>query len=106
MKSFAIVGAGAVGSYYGGRLAEAGHAVKFLLRSDYEVVKEKGLRVESCDGDFFLPSVDCAQSAEEIGPVDVVIVAWKATANAYFEEAIRPMLHEDSVVLTLSLIHI
>jgi len=34
MKSFAIVGAGAVGSYYGGRLAEAGYDVRFLLRSD------------------------------------------------------------------------
>lgn len=101
MKTFAIVGAGAVGSYYGGRLAEAGHAVTFLLRSDYEVVKEKGLRVESIDGDFFLPSVECARTPEEIGPVDVVIVAWKATSNGHYESVIRPMLHDDSVVLTL-----
>ena len=46
MRSFAIVGAGAVGSYYGGRLAAAGNNVRFLLRSDYEVVNKKGLVVE------------------------------------------------------------
>ena len=101
MKTFAIVGAGAVGSYYGGRLAEAGHSVKFLLRSDYEVVKAKGLRVESLDGDFFLPLVECARTPEEIGPVDVVIVAWKSTSNGHFDAVIRPLLHDNSVVLTL-----
>jgi 2-dehydropantoate 2-reductase len=101
MKSFAIVGAGAVGSYYGGRLAEAGQSVKFLLRSDYQVVNENGLKVESIHGDFFLPSVDCARTPEEIGPVDVVIVAWKATSNQHYQSVIGPMLREDSVVLTL-----
>lgn len=42
MRSFAIVGAGAVGSYYGGRLAAAGNNVRFLLRSDYHIVNKKG----------------------------------------------------------------
>lgn len=101
MKSFAIIGAGAVGSYYGGRLARAGREVRFLLRSDYEVVKEKGLEVESIDGDFRLPEVNCARTSEEIGPVDVVIVAWKATSNGRFEEVISSLLHEDTVILTL-----
>jgi len=75
MKTFAVVGAGAVGSYYGARLAEAGHAVTFLLRADYEVVRKRGLRVESVHGDFELPEVSCARTAEDIGPVDLVIVA-------------------------------
>ncbi len=101
MKIFAIVGAGAVGSYYGARLAEAGNEVRFLLRSDYEVVREGGLEIESIHGDFKVPEVICARSAEEIGKVDVVIVAWKTTANERYEEVIGPMLHDDSVVLTL-----
>ncbi len=101
MKSFAIVGAGAVGSYYGGRLAEAGYDVRFLLRSDYEPVKRDGLRVESSDGDFDLSEVRCARTSQEIGKVDVVIVAWKTTANDGFEAVISPMLHEHSVILTL-----
>lgn len=101
MKSFAIIGAGAVGSYYGGRLAEAGNDVRFLLRSDYEVVKKNGLKVESIDGDFFLPEVTCARTPEEIGPVDVVIVAWKATSNGRFKEVISPLLHDDTAIITL-----
>ena len=101
MRSFVIVGAGAVGSYYGGRLAAAGNEVHFLLRSDYEVVNEKGLVVESIDGDFQLPEVNCATTPEEIGPVDVVIVAWKATSNHCFQEVIGPMLHKETAIVTL-----
>jgi len=101
MKTFAIVGSGAVGCYYGGRLAHAGHEVNFLLRADYHVMAEKGLRVESSDGDFILPEVRCARTPEEIGPVDVVIVAWKTTANEHYEKVITPLLHEGSIILTL-----
>ena len=50
--TIAVVGAGAVGSYYGGRLAQHGHDVHFLLRSDYDAVRENGLAVHSRDGDF------------------------------------------------------
>lgn len=101
MKSFAIIGAGAVGSYYGGRLAQAGHDVRFLLRSDYDLVKAKGLRVQSIDGDFVLPKVTCARTSAEIGPVDVVIVAWKATSNGLFKEVISPLLHKETIIVTL-----
>lgn len=101
MTTFAIVGSGAVGSYFGGRLAMAGNEVRFLLRSDYEVVKEKGLRVESIDGDFELADLECAKSSEELGPVDVVIVAWKATSNGRAGEVIAPLLHEKTLIVTL-----
>ena len=101
MKSFAIVGAGAVGSYYGARLAAAGNEVRFLLRSDFVEVSRNGLKVESIHGDFNLPVVACFRSPETVGKVDVVIVAWKATANDYFEAVIGPMLHEDTIILTL-----
>ena len=101
MKSFAIIGTGAVGSYYGGRLAQAGNKVRFLLRSDYEIVREQGLKVESIHGDFQLPEVSCAQTPEEIGPVDIVIIAWKTTANEYFDQTVSPLLHEGTVILTL-----
>jgi 2-dehydropantoate 2-reductase len=101
MKSFAIVGAGAVGSYYGARLAAAGNEVRFLLRSDFDEVSRNGLKVESIHGDFNLPKVACFRSPEVVGKVDVVIVAWKTTANDYFEAVIGPMLHEDTIILTL-----
>jgi len=101
MKSFAIVGAGAVGCYYGARLAEAGHDVRFLLRSDFDHVSQHGMSIKSIHGDFVLPEVTCARTPEELGKVDVVIVAWKATSNDHYESVISPLLHEDTAILTL-----
>jgi 2-dehydropantoate 2-reductase len=97
----AIVGAGAVGGYYGARLAESGMDVSFLLRSDYAHVKSHGFVVESVAGDFGLADVQCAETAQEIGPVYLVIVAWKTTSNRHYEEVIAPLLHAQSLILTL-----
>jgi len=101
LKRVAIVGTGAIGGYYGARLAQAGVDVRFLLRRDFDHVREHGFHVESVAGDFDLPEVTCAQSSQEIGPVDLVVVAWKTTANASYKEVIAPLLHENTVILTL-----
>ena len=100
-QSVAVVGSGAVGLYHGGRLAAAGADVRFLLRSDYAAVKRDGLRCQSLHGDFALPQVNGFQTPEEIGPVDLVIVSWKTTANAHLKEVLPPLLHADTQVLTL-----
>ena len=101
IRTIGIVGSGAVGIYYGSRILEAGGEVRFLLRGDYEVVQERGFEVRSVDGDLSLPSPQCYRDAAEMGPVDLVIVAWKATANAYAQEVITPLLHDESKILTL-----
>jgi len=100
-KSVAVVGSGAIGLYYGGRLAKAGEDVKFLLRSDYDVISQTGLKVESVHGDFELPVVQAFRSPEEIGPVDLVIVAWKTTANGNFAKVLPPLLHAGTQIVTL-----
>ncbi len=99
----AIIGSGAVGCYYGGRLAQHGHDVHFLLRSDHDVVKAGGLHVKSCDGDFHLPQVNCHRSTAEIGPCDLVIVAMKTTANEALPGLIPPLLGTgpETMILTL-----
>jgi 2-dehydropantoate 2-reductase len=97
----AVVGSGAIGLYYGGRLAAAGEDVRFLARSDYESLKAHGLTVESAHGDFKLPQPQVYQNAAGIGPVDLVIVAWKATANPHLGEVLPPLLHAETQVLTL-----
>ena len=56
-QSVAVVGAGAIGLYYGGRLAAAGEDVRFLARADYDVLRRDGLKVESVHGDFEVPQV-------------------------------------------------
>ena len=96
-----VVGSGAIGLYYGGRLAEAGGDVRFLARSDFEALSQNGIRAESVAGDFHLPRVEVFRSPEEIGPVDLVIVSWKATANGALAETLPPLLHEGTQVLTL-----
>src|ERR1043166_5296184 len=53
-RTIAVVGAGAVGAYYGGRLAQHGQDVHFLVRSDYQTLKREGWTIRSCDGDFQL----------------------------------------------------
>lgn len=97
----AIVGSGAIGCYYGGRLALHGNDVHFLMRSDYDAVKQGGLRVRSHRGDFTLPRVNCHRSTAEIGPCDVVIIAMKATANDVLLELLPPLLKPDTLLLTL-----
>lgn len=100
-STIAIVGSGAIGLYYGGRLAEAGHDVRFLLRGDYDTVVKEGLRCQSVHGDFHLHPVQAYRTPAEIGPVDLVIVAWKATSNAMLAEVLPPLLHPGTQVVTL-----
>ncbi len=99
--TIAILGAGALGCYYGARLAEAGHEVRFIMRSAYEPVREHGLRVTSVEGDMFLPHPQVFRTPEDCGPVDLVIVCWKTTCNEHLATALPPLLHEGTRVITL-----
>lgn len=98
----AVVGSGAVGSYYGARLALGGHDVHFLLRSDFEQVRRRGLTIRSeLQAEAHLHPVSCHESTESIGPVDLVIIALKATSNAALPDLIPPLLHDRTALLTL-----
>lgn len=97
----AIVGAGAIGLYYGGKLAQFGRDVHFLLRSDYETVRKRGLRIRSKTENIHLARVNAYRSTAEIGPCDLVIVAAKTTGNAELPPLIGPLLGEKTVILTL-----
>ena len=96
----AVVGPGAVGSYYGAKLARAGHEAHFLLRSDYEHVRRNGVRVISPEGDFNA-RVKCARAPEEIGPADLVLIALKTTANDILTRVLPPMVGPGTAILTL-----
>lgn len=99
----AILGSGALGLYYGGRLSRAGHDVTFIARGDVARLRAHGLAVKVPDGDFALPpaAIKVAASPAECGPVDLVIVTLKATANDQLPALLPPLLHADTVVLNL-----
>ena len=98
---YAIIGTGAVGGYYGGRLANAGHDVHFLLHSDYEFVRKNGMQVDSCNGSFHLPRPNVYHSVHDMPQADVVIVALKTTRNALLAELLPPLLHPQTLVLLI-----
>jgi 2-dehydropantoate 2-reductase len=97
----AIIGAGAIGSYYGARLAQAGHDVRFLMRRDYEAVSSGGLRVTSIAGDFTLEHPSVMRKPEEIGPVDWVICALKSTSIADAQALVGPCIEDGTRILVL-----
>jgi 2-dehydropantoate 2-reductase len=101
IRRIAIIGSGAVGCYYGGRLAHAGCDVRFLMRRDLEHVRRHGLVVQSCAGDFLLPQVQAFGTTGEMGAVDLVIITLKATANDALTSLLPPLLHEGTLLLTL-----
>ena len=96
----AVVGCGAVGSFYGAKLACAGHEVHFLLRSDYDVVSRQGVFVHSPEGDFQVRP-RCARYSDEIGPADLVLIGLKTTGNDQFGKLLPALVGPATVVLTL-----
>jgi len=97
----AIVGAGALGLYYGALLQRSGEDVHFLLRRDYDAVTTCGLKVISSNGDFTLPRVLGYRTPEEIGTVDLVLVGLKTFANDRYTELIGPLVGAGTQILTL-----
>lgn len=100
-RSYAILGTGALGGYYGACLQRAGLDVHFLTRSDYDRVVESGLVIESPDGDFTLPQVNVYRDVKQMPRCDVVAIALKTTQNHLLPDLLPPVVKEDGVVLVL-----
>ena len=96
----AVVGPGALGSYYGAKLCRTGHEVHFLLRSDYDVVKRNGVSIHSPEGSFNVRP-KCARTPDQIGESDLVLIALKTTANDQFPKLVPPLIGPRTAVLTL-----
>jgi 2-dehydropantoate 2-reductase len=99
---FAILGSGAVGGYYGAKLARAGHDVTFVARGAHlAAIREHGLQVRSpMLGDFTVRAA-AEEDTRRVGPVDVVLLAVKAYDNASALPFIPPMMGSDTAVLTI-----
>jgi 2-dehydropantoate 2-reductase len=100
-RSYAVIGTGAIGGYYGARLNKAGFLVHFLLRSDYQIACEKGLTIQSIDGDFVLPQIAAYNDPAKMPRCDVIMVALKTTKNHLLPQILPQVMHEDTVVVLL-----
>ena len=103
-QSVAIIGTGAVGCYYGARLAEAGHDVRFLMQRGYDAVRANGLRVASHLGDIHLPTPTLARSAEELaalGAPDWLLVALKSCDLDQLAPLAGPLTNGETRILAI-----
>lgn len=98
----AVFGTGAVGGYFGGRLAQAGVDVTFIARGNHlQAIQEKGLRVVSLMGNFKIHPAQTTSDPETLGTFDLVILGVKAWQVREAALAMRPMIGADSIVLPL-----
>lgn len=98
----AAMAAGAVGSYFGGRMAAAGHDVAFIARRAHlDALRKDGLKIESVLGDLHLPKVNATSDPKEVGPVDIVLFAVKLWDTETAAELAKPLVGPNTRVITL-----
>jgi 2-dehydropantoate 2-reductase len=97
----AIVGAGAVGGWYGGLLALKGHEVYFVTRRDYEIINQKGLCMRDAKGDKIVMIKKAYPDCTAIGVCDLIVIAAKSTANHTLPDFIKPLIGPRTILLTL-----
>ena len=96
----AVIGAGGVGGYFGGRLAQAGHDVRFLARGRHlAALRAGGLRIESAAGDATLAPVPASDDPAQLGTPDVVLVTTKLWDLADTGRQIAPVVGPSTVVV-------
>ena len=96
----AVMGAGAIGGYFGGRLAKAGFDVSFIARGAHlDVIRKNGLKVLSPLGDFTIHRATVTDDPAEVGPVDVILFMVKNYDTLRAAEQIRPLVGPDTAII-------
>ena len=99
---FAILGAGAVGGYFGARLAEAGEDVTFMARGAHlEAIRSTGLRIESENGEAHIHPAQASDDPAEVGPVDYVLFAVKLFQTEEAAGFAKPLVGPNTTLVAL-----
>jgi 2-dehydropantoate 2-reductase len=99
-RRIAVVGVGAIGGLFGGRLAAAGHDVVFIARgATLDALEARGLVVDSPEGDLRLHPVACAEHAAGVGVVDLVLVCVKAGQVLPLAPSLLPLVGPGTLVI-------
>jgi 2-dehydropantoate 2-reductase len=97
----AVMGAGALGCYFGGRLAAAGSDVTFIARGkQLEALQMGGLRIESPLGDLHLPEISATDDPRDVGEVDLVLFLVKLYDTETAAKALLPMLGPKTAIVS------
>jgi len=98
----AIIGAGGVGGYFGGKLANGGADVVFIVRgATLDAMRTRGLRVESIKGDFVIEHPNATDDPASVGDVDAIFVTVKTWQIEEAARQIKPMIGENTMVIPL-----
>ncbi|MDP4210418.1 MAG: putative 2-dehydropantoate 2-reductase [Bacteroidota bacterium] len=98
---YAVIGTGALGGFYGGKLARSGNDVHFLFRSDYDFVKQHGLSIDSPSGDFHLHDIAAYRNVNDMPQCDVILICLKTIHNSMLGRMLPPLMHKDSLVILI-----
>ncbi len=97
----AAMAAGAVGGYFGARLAAAGHDVSFIARGALlDAIRSNGLKIESTHGNVHIKDAKATSDPKEVGPVDIVLFAVKLWDTEKAAEMARPMIGPQTRLIT------
>ena len=95
-----IFGAGAIGSYFGGQLALAGHDVSFIARGEHlKAMQKNGLTISNTQGDSQHVNVNAVATAAELPKQDVIFVTVKSNMITDAAADIATLMHEDTTVI-------
>src|SRR5438128_4441298 len=98
----AVMAAGAVGGYFGGRIAAAGHDVAFIARGAHrDAIRRGGLKIESPFGDLHLRELNVTDDPKQVGPVDLVLFAVKLWDTETAGQQMRLFIGPNTRVITL-----
>ncbi len=99
----AIMGAGGLGSYIGGRMVLAGHDVTFIARGDHlQALLAHGLKVKSDHGDFQIEKVKAVSNPEDIGKVKLVFFCVKSYDTLAAARLIKPIIEKGSLIIPVT----
>lgn len=98
---YGVIGTGGIGGFYGGMLAHSGQEVHFLFNSDYEHVRNQGLKVDSVFGNFHLASVQAYRQTIDMPVCDVVLVGLKTTSNHLLKTLLPPIIGPHTTVILI-----
>lgn len=98
----AIMGSGAVGGYFGAKLASAGNQVSFIARGKHlAAMHENGLKISSPNGDLHIRNAQFAEHAQLVGHVDLVLFCVKSYDTEMAARSIAPLISDQTIILSL-----